>query len=193
MLLLLLRWGNCGDALKAVREVFGPLEGGPPEYIIGNGDLMVFCHEDEFDEHALDARCPASYLVIRYNTSKITGGDPDYYDWQAVTPEMVLERRQQICALLERLRGAYYLAVATTQPYIEGVLGIYFGESPPPVYALGVEIGDEGCGRRLYEALAVAPRVTVATPQGGLEVAAVEAVELVGVSTVPPPKRICEK
>jgi hypothetical protein len=173
-----------------VEEVLGPLEGRPPSYAAG--DLIVFCHEEELDKYALDARCPASYLVIHYDTSRLAGGGPGGYAWQAVTPEMVLERRQQICSLLERLRGAYYLAVATTQPFID-IFGIYFGESPPPVYALGVEIEDEECGRRLYETLAVAPRGAVAAPQGGLEVAAVEAIELVGVSTAPPPKRICEK
>jgi hypothetical protein len=52
------------------------------------------------------------------------------------------------------MRGLYYLAVATTQPYLT-VYGVYFGKTPPPVVALGVELGDGECAERLYRAVAV--------------------------------------
>jgi len=178
MLLVLLRQGSCKKALDAVAAVFGGLASGGPEYETAGGELVTFCHEAKYKFELIDVACPTDYLVLRYNTARITGGDPDYYDPSAVTPEMVLRYRRQVCELLERLRGDYYLAIVTTQPYLT-VFGVYFGERPPPVTLLGVELGGGECAVKLYRDVVVNPRDVL------------EQLEL-PVAQPPPSRKFCE-
>jgi hypothetical protein len=147
MLLVLLKKGRCRSALDAVAGVLGPLEGKGPEYLAAGGGVVVPCHESEGATKLLDSSCPTDYLVLHLNTG-------DYYSPSQVTPDAVLRYREELCAILDRMRGLYYLAVATTQPYLT-VYGVYFGKTPPPVVALGVEFGDDECAERLYRAVAV--------------------------------------
>ncbi len=147
MLLVLLKKGRCGSALDAVAGVLGPLDGKGPEYFAAGGEVVVLCHESEGAAELLDSSCPTDYLVLHLNTG-------DYYSPYQVTPEAVSRYREELCAILDRLRGLYYLAVATTQPYLTAY-GVYFGKTPPPVVALGVELGDDECAERLYRAVAV--------------------------------------
>jgi hypothetical protein len=147
MLLVLLKRGRCRSALDAVAEVLGPLEGKGPEYFAAEGEVVVLCHESRGAAELLDYSCPTDYLVLHLNTG-------DYYSPSQVSPEAVLRYREKLCALLGKVRGLYYLAVATTQPYLT-IYGVYLGRSPPPVTALGVELGDGECAERLYRAVAV--------------------------------------
>jgi hypothetical protein len=147
MFLVLLKKGSCRSALDAVAGVLGPLEGKGPEYLAAGGGVVVLCHESEGAAELLDTSCPTDYLVLHLNTG-------DYYSPSQVTPEAVLRYREELCAILDRMRGLYYLAVATTQPYLT-VYGVYFGKTPPPVIALGVELDDGECAERLYRAIAV--------------------------------------
>ncbi len=147
MLLVLLKRGRCRSALDAVAGVLGPLDGKGPEYFAAGGGVVVLCHESEGAAELLDSSCPTDYLVLHLNTG-------DYYSPSQATPEAVLRYREELCAILDRMRGLYYLAVATTQPYLT-VYGVYFGKTPPPVVALGVELGDGECAERLYRAVAV--------------------------------------
>jgi len=108
--------------------------------------------ESEGAAESLDSSCPTDYLVLHLNTG-------DYYSPFQVTPEAVLRYREELCAILDRARGLYYLAVATTQPYLT-IYGVYFSKTPPPVVALpvvalGVKLGDGECAERLYRAVAV--------------------------------------
>jgi hypothetical protein len=146
MFLVLLKKGSCRSALDAVAGVLGPLEGKGPEYLAAGGGVVVLCHESEGAAELLDTSCPTDYLVLHLNTG-------DYYSPSQVTPEAVLRYREELCAILDRMRGLYYLAVATTQPYLT-VYGVYFGKTPPPVVALGVELGEGECAERLYRAVA---------------------------------------
>lgn len=50
---------------------------------------MAFCHEARHRHEFIDVACPTDYLVLRYNTARITGGDPDYYVPSLVKPEAV--------------------------------------------------------------------------------------------------------
>jgi hypothetical protein len=147
MLLVLLKKGSCRSALDAVAGVLGPLEGKGPEYLAAGGGVVVLCHESEGAAELLDSSCPTDYLVLHLNTG-------DYYSPSQVTPEAVSRYREELCAILDRMRGLYYLAVATTQPYLT-IYGVYFGKTPPPVVALGVELDDDECAERLYRAIAV--------------------------------------
>jgi hypothetical protein len=147
MLLVLLKKGRCRSALDAVAGVLGPLEGKGPEYLTAGGEVVVLCHESEGAAELLDSSCPTDYLVLHLNTG-------DYYSPSQVTPEAVSRYREELCAILDRMRGLYYLAVATTQPYLT-VYGVYFGKTPSPVVALGVELGEGECAERLYRAVAV--------------------------------------
>jgi hypothetical protein len=147
MLLVLLKRGRCRSALDAVAGVLGSLEGEGPEYFAAGGEVVVLCHESEGAAESLDSSCPTDYLVLHLNTG-------DYYSPSQVTPEAVSRYREELCAILDRMRGLYYLAVATTQPYLT-VYGVYFGKTPPPVVALGVELGDGECAERLYRAVTV--------------------------------------
>jgi hypothetical protein len=147
MFLVLLKRGRCRSALNAVAWVLGPLEGKGPEYLAAGGEVVVLCHESEGAAELLDSSCPTDYLVLHLNTG-------DYYSPSQVTPDAVLRYREELCAILDRMRGLYYLAVVTTQPYLT-VYGVYSGKTPPPVVALGVELGDGECAERLYRAVAV--------------------------------------
>jgi hypothetical protein len=147
MLLVLLKKGRCRSALDAVAGVLGPLKEKGPEYLTAGGEVVVLCHESEGAAQLLDSSCPTDYLVMHLNTG-------DYYSPSQVTPEAVPRYREELCAILDRIRGLYYLAVATTQPYLT-VYGVYFGKTPPPVVALGVELGDGECAERLYRAVTV--------------------------------------
>jgi hypothetical protein len=146
MLLVLLKKGRCRSALDAVAGVLGSLEGKGPEYLTAGGEVVVLCHESEGATELLDSSCPTDYLVLHLNTG-------DYYSPSQVTPDAVSRYREKLCSILDRMRGLYYLAVATTQPYLT-VYGVYFGKTPPPVVALGVELGDDECAERLYRAVA---------------------------------------
>jgi hypothetical protein len=170
MLLVLLKKGRCRSALDAVAGVLGPLEGKGPEYLTAGGEVVVLCHESEGAAELLDSSCPTDYLALHLNTG-------EYYSPSQVNPDAVSRYREKLCALLGRLSGLYYLAVATTQLYLT-VYGVYFGKTPPPVVALGVELGDGECAERLYRA-----------------VAASDVVQLDLLPTPPPPKpeKLCGK
>ena len=143
----MLKRGRCRSALDAVAGVLGALEGEGPEYLAAGGGVVVLCHESEGAAELLDSSCPTDYLVLHLNTG-------DYYSPSQVTPEAVLRYREELCAILDRMRGLYYLAVATTQPYLK-VYGVYFGKTPPLVVALGVELDNDECAEHLYRAVAV--------------------------------------
>ena len=129
---------------------------------------MVLCHESGGAAELLDSSCPTDHLVLHLNAG-------DYYSPSQVTPEAVLRYREELCAVLDGLRGLYYLAVATTQPYLT-VYGVYFGKTPPPVVTLGVELGDGECTERLYRAVAVG-----------------DVAQLDHLPASPPPKLVCGK
>lgn len=143
----MLKKGRCRSALDAVAGVLSPLEGKGPEYLAAGGGVVVLCHESEGAAELLDSSCPTDYLVLHLNTG-------EYYSPSQVTSEAVLRYREELCAILDKMRGLYYLVVVTTQPYLT-IYGVYFGKTPPPVVALGVELGDGECAERLYRAVAV--------------------------------------
>ena len=164
----MLKKGRCRSALDAVTGVLGPLEGEGPEYLAAGGEVVVLCHESEGAAELLDSSCPTDYLVLHLNTG-------DYHSPSQVSPDAVSRYREELYAILDRMRGLYYIAVATTQPYLK-VYGVYFGKTPPPVVALGVELDNDECAEHLYRAVAVS-----------------DVVQLDLLPAPPPPKLVCGK
>lgn len=145
MLLVFLRRGFCEDGLDAVFRVLGRGEPYLAEYKIGE-KLFAFCYHDELPEE-----CPSDFLVVRFNTAAIRGDhDPDYYDPTAVTCKDFEGYVDKICEILRMLRGKFYLAVVTAQPFLKR-FGIYLGTSPRPVKPCGFQIGEERCGTWLID------------------------------------------
>ncbi|ABP50690.1 hypothetical protein [Pyrobaculum arsenaticum] len=104
--------GGCGD-LGALEGVVGEalgVRGREEGAVCDLGDYVAFCYVDKASKWF-------DYLVIHKKTP-CDGCDGHYYDSDQVSLEEVRRFAGVACSLLERLRGRFYGAVLTRNPFL---------------------------------------------------------------------------